>query len=78
MKKFGSFKQKKEGIFVRFLRGIGAFFCVLSIAVICLLAASVFNEELAGALKEMGRDALSAIHEFSEKAEINAFSEAGR
>ncbi|MDO5477636.1 MAG: hypothetical protein Q4G23_00540 [Clostridia bacterium] len=60
---------------MRFLRGIGAVFCILSIALICLLAASVFNEELAESLKEVGDNALSAIHEFSEKAEVNVFSE---
>lgn len=62
---------------MRFLKAMGMGFCIVSIALICLLAASVFNDELAKVLIKAGEDALSAIHEFSEKAEINAFSEAG-
>ena len=57
---------------------MGSVFCILSIALICLLAASVFNEELAESLKEAGNNALTVIREFSEKAEINVFSESDK
>ena len=62
---------------MKFLRFVGSLFCILSIATICLLAASVFNTALSEKLKKAGMSAVSAIREFSEKAEVNVFSEGG-
>ncbi len=63
---------------MRFFRFIGSVFCVLSIAAICLLAASVFNPVLSEKMRKAGETAISAIKDFSEKAEVNAFSEADK
>ena len=60
---------------MRFLRFAGSVFCILSIAVICLLAASVFNSGLSDMMKKAGGEIISAVKEFSEKAELNVFSE---
>ena len=60
---------------MRFLRFTGSVLCILSIGMLCLLAASVFNSELSDMMKKAGGEVISAIKEFSEKAEINAFSE---
>ncbi len=63
---------------MRFLRFMGSVFCITAICFMCLLAASVFNEELAESLREAGNNALTVIREFSEKAEINVFSESDK
>ena len=60
---------------MRFLRFAGSILCILSIGMLCLLAASVFNPVISEKMKKAGGEVISAIREFSEKAEINAFSE---
>lgn len=60
---------------MRFLRFTGSVFSALLIVAIMLFAASVFNEDLSEKMKDVGKTAITAIKEFSEKAEVNAFSE---
>ena len=64
--------------FMKFFRFLRSVLCALFIVAMCLLAASVFNSKLADTMEKVGKEALSAIKEFSEKAEVNVFSEADR
>lgn len=63
---------------MRFFRLMGSVFFIITICFMCLLAASMFNPKLSEKMKTAGENVISAIKEFSEKAEINAFSEAGK
>lgn len=63
---------------MRILRFIGSVFCILTIAAICIITASLFNTALSEKMKYIGEAAISAIKEFSEQAEVNVFSEGSR
>ena len=61
---------------MQFFKTVKVFLCILAIALICFLAASALNVNLSEKLEKAGEDTLSALFEFSRKAESNAFSEA--
>lgn len=61
---------------MQILKTVKVLLCIFAIALICLIAASALNENLLEKLKNAGEDAISALSEFSRKAESNTFSEA--
>lgn len=61
-----------------FFKILRIFFYISAISIICILASSVFNESISEHIECAAQKTMTALIDFSKKAESNVFSEVAR